>query len=90
MDDFLFVEDVNRAPVKSVTVAHLTNLIQDFHSYFPDIEEKSAQPDWVRNPFLLSEANRSKLPVTHQEKLLEVSSDRGLQMKFATSTLTQF
>lgn len=43
VDDFLSVEDVNRAPVKSVIVGHLTNLIQDFHSYFPDIEEKSTQ-----------------------------------------------
>lgn len=90
LDDFLSSEDVDRAPVKSVIVGHLTNLIQDLHSYFPDLEEKSAQLDWVRNPFLLSEENRSKLPVTDQEKLLEVSSDRGFQMKFSTSTLTQF
>ncbi|KAM9826430.1 uncharacterized protein ACBT44_006669 [Syngnathus typhle] len=54
------------------------------------MEEKSAQLDWVRNPFLLSEAKRSMLPVTHQEKLMEVASDRGLQMKFGASTLTQF
>ena len=54
------------------------------------MEEKFTQLDWVRNPFLLSEAYGSKLPVTNQETLLEVSSDRGLQMKFATSTLTQF
>ncbi|XP_055487049.1 zinc finger MYM-type protein 6-like [Leucoraja erinacea] len=90
LDDFLSSEDVDRAPVKLVIVGHLTKLIQDFHSYFPDMEEKSAQLDWVRNPFLLSKANRSKLPVTYQEKLLEVSSDRGLQMKFAMFTLTQF
>uniref|UniRef100_A0A3P9J416 DUF4371 domain-containing protein n=1 Tax=Oryzias latipes TaxID=8090 RepID=A0A3P9J416_ORYLA len=61
-----------------------------FHSYFTDMDEKSVQLDWVRNPFLLSEANRSKLPVTHQEKLMEVASDRGLQMKFGASTLTPF
>uniref|UniRef100_A0A3B3IMQ0 Uncharacterized protein n=1 Tax=Oryzias latipes TaxID=8090 RepID=A0A3B3IMQ0_ORYLA len=61
-----------------------------FHSYFPDMDDKSVQLDWLRNPFLLSEANRSKLPVTHQEKLMEVASDRGLQMKFGASTLTQF
>ena len=54
------------------------------------MEDKATQLDCVRNPFLLSEANGSKLPVTNQETLLEVSSDRGLQMKFATSTLTQF
>ncbi|KAK9517295.1 hypothetical protein VZT92_025178 [Zoarces viviparus] len=90
VDACLSRQDVDRAPVKSVIVGHLTNLIQDFHSYFPDMEDTSAQLEWVRNSFLLSEANRSELPVTYQEKLLEVSSDRGLQMKFATSTLTQF
>ncbi|KAM4565907.1 SCAN domain-containing protein 3-like [Odontesthes bonariensis] len=90
VNDFLSREDVNRAPVISIIVGHLTKLIQDFHSYFPDIEEKSALLDWVRDSFLLSEANTSKLPVTDQEELLEVSSDRGLQMTFATSTLTQF
>jgi len=78
------------APVKSIIEGHLANLIGSFHSYFPDMEEKSAQLDWVRNPFLLSKANRRKLLVSHQETLLDVSSDRSLQMKFGTSTLTQF
>ncbi|KAF3859947.1 hypothetical protein F7725_000202 [Dissostichus mawsoni] len=67
---------------------HLANLIVSFKSYFPDMEEKPAQLDWVRNPFLLSEANREKLPLCHQEKLLDVSSDRGLKMTFENSTLT--
>ena len=61
VDAFLSREDVDRAPVKSVIVGHLTNVIKDFHSYFPDMEDKSVQLDWVRNPFLLSEANRSYL-----------------------------
>ncbi|XP_038162410.1 SCAN domain-containing protein 3-like [Cyprinodon tularosa] len=90
LDAFLCSEDVATAPVKLVIVGHLANLISGFHSYFADMDEKSAQLDWVRNPFLLSEANRSKLPVSHQEKLMEVASDRGLQMKFGASTLTQF
>ena len=90
VDDFLCSEDVDRASVKLLIVGHLTNLIENFHSYFPDMEEKSKQLDWVKYPFHLSETNGSKLPVTNQETLLEVSSDRGLQMKFATSTLTQF
>uniref|UniRef100_A0A8C7ZS04 DUF4371 domain-containing protein n=1 Tax=Oryzias sinensis TaxID=183150 RepID=A0A8C7ZS04_9TELE len=90
LDVFLSNENVGTAPVKLVIVGHLANLISGFHSYFPDMDEKFVQLDWVRNRFLLSEANRSKLPVTHQEKLMEVASDRGLQMKFGASTLTQF
>ena len=42
----------------------------------------------MRNPFLFSETN--KLPVTNQETLLDMSSDRGLRIKFDTYTLTQF
>ncbi len=69
MDDFLSSEDVERAPVKSIIEGHLANLIGGFNSYFPDVEEKSVQLDCSRNPFLLSEANRRMLPVSHQEKL---------------------
>nr|XP_049589462.1 SCAN domain-containing protein 3-like isoform X3 [Syngnathus scovelli] len=78
VDASLSNEDVETAPVKLFIVGHLANLIKGFHCYFADMEEKSAQLDWVTNPFLLSEAKRSKLPVTHQEKLMEVASDRGL------------
>ncbi|KAF3852721.1 hypothetical protein F7725_006076, partial [Dissostichus mawsoni] len=81
-------EDVQSAPVKSIIEEHLANLIVSFKSYFPDMEEKPAQLDWVRNPFVLSEANREKLSLCHQEKLLDVSSDRGLTMTFENSTLT--
>lgn len=88
MDAFLSNEDVEKVPVKLVIVGHLANLINGFRSYFPDMEEKSAQLDWVRNPFLLS---ASKQASCHSSgKLIEVASDRGLQMKFGTYTLTQF
>ena len=92
VDDFLSSEDVDRAPVKLVIVAWdiWPTWFKIFIPTFPDMEDKATQLDWVRNPFLLSEAYRSKLSVTNQETLLEVSSDCGLQMKFATSTFTQF
>lgn len=90
VDAFLSNEDVDRAPVKAIIEGHLANLTSGFNSYFPDIQEKSAQLDWVRNPFLLAESKRIKLPASLQENLIDVSSDRGLQMKFESSTLTQF
>ncbi|KAJ8390052.1 hypothetical protein AAFF_G00110660 [Aldrovandia affinis] len=52
VDAFLSSEDVERAPVKSLIEGHLANLISGFNSYLPDMEEKSAQLDCVRNPFL--------------------------------------
>ena len=49
---FLSSEDVERTPVKSIIEGHLANLIGGFYSYFPHMEEKYAQLDWVRNPFV--------------------------------------
>lgn len=69
VDAFLSSEDVEIAPVKSIIEAHLANLIGAFHFYSPDMEQKSIQLDWARNPFLFSEARRRKLSVSHQEKL---------------------
>lgn len=70
VDAFLSGEDVEKAAVKSIIEGHLANMTGGFHFYFPDMEEKSAQLDWVRNPFLLSETNRMKLPDSHQEETL--------------------
>lgn len=75
------------APAQVYHSGTFGNLIGSLHSYFPDVEEKSAQLDWVRNPFLLSEANRRKLPVSHQEQLLDVSSDCGLQINIDSHTV---
>lgn len=51
VDAFLSREDVERAPVKTITEERLANLIVSFNSYFPDMEEKSPQLSWVRNQF---------------------------------------
>lgn len=59
-------EDVERAPVKSIIEGHLANLIGDFNPYFSDLEENSAQLDWVRKQFLLSclkQTEESFMPV---------------------------
>ncbi|CAG6022001.1 unnamed protein product, partial [Menidia menidia] len=48
LDAFLCSEDVATAPVKLVIVGHLANLISGFHSYFADMDEKSAQLDWMK------------------------------------------
>ena len=45
VDAFLSSEDVDRDPVKSIIEGHLTILISGVNSYFPDMEEKSAQLD---------------------------------------------
>ncbi|CAB4061159.1 unnamed protein product [Lepeophtheirus salmonis] len=86
----IIFSDLDRAPLESIIVGHLTHLSQDFHSYLLDFEMKYVHLDWVRTAFILSKATRSKLPVTDQEELLEVSSDCNLQFKFAKSTTPHF
>ncbi|MGH0153171.1 UNVERIFIED_CONTAM: hypothetical protein FKN15_025404, partial [Acipenser sinensis] len=46
--------------------------------------------DWIRNPFVLPSVSSCNLSPSQQESLLELSSERGLEMKFNDSTLTQF
>lgn len=89
-DAFMSSEQTQRATIKTTVVGHLVNLIANFKTYFPGIKEKSEQLDWVRNPFTVSETNCDPLPVHLREELVDVTSDRGLQNKFETNTLTEF
>lgn len=45
VDAFLSGEDVERAPVESIIEGHYTNLNGGYNSYFPEVEDKSAQLD---------------------------------------------
>lgn len=85
---FLSSEDVEIGPVKSIVETHMANLIGAFLIFTPltAVKQESIQLDRAR--FLLSEAHRRTLPVSHQEKQLDLSCVCGLQMKSATSTLT--
>ena len=44
----------------------------------------------MRDPFSVPEENLAALPVNLQEILLEVSTDRGLQLKHSAASLTEF
>ena len=68
---------------------HLSKLKTDFNQYFHDIEEKSEQLDWVRNPFRGTESS-SSLPARLQENLVDLSFDRGQKMAHAEKSLTEF
>ncbi|XP_067303566.1 zinc finger BED domain-containing protein 5-like [Pseudorasbora parva] len=64
-------------------------LNSEFNHYFPDIESKSAKLDWVRKPFI-TESTDNNIPTRLQENLLDVSSDRGLKMRYSETNLSQF
>ncbi|MBN3317417.1 ZBED5 protein, partial [Atractosteus spatula] len=67
----------------------LKELKLNSESYFSDIKTWSAKLYWVRNPFTVTESS-SSLPARLREHLMDVSLDRGLKMKHAEKTLTQF
>ncbi|XP_047480591.1 SCAN domain-containing protein 3-like [Penaeus chinensis] len=69
-DAYFSDNNYKKDTVKPVIVEHLTNLISAFKSYFPGIHEQSVQLDWIRNPFLLSEQEKT-LPICLQETLIE-------------------
>ncbi|CAL8376841.1 unnamed protein product [Boreogadus saida] len=68
---------------------HRSKLKTDFNQYFHDIEEKSEQLDWVRNPFRGTESS-SSLPARLQENLVDLSFDRVQKMAHAEKSLTEF
>ncbi|XDV31945.1 hypothetical protein PO909_002862 [Leuciscus waleckii] len=68
--------------------AHLDKLSSEFRSYFPDIEVHNSALDWIRNPFVAT--CTQTVPVTLQERLIDLSSDRGLKIMFSETSLTQF
>ena len=69
---------------------HLTSLCQNFYQYFPNNIQMEKQLDWVRDPFSVPEENLAALPVNLQEILLKVSTDRALQLKLSSVSLTEF
>ena len=48
------------------------------------------QLGWVRDPFSVPEENLAALPVNLQEILLEISTDRSLQLKLSGVSWTEF
>ena len=72
--------------IKAIIDDHLTSQCQNF----PNIIQIEKQLDWVRDPFSVPEENLAALPVNLQEIPLEVSTDRGLQLKLSGVSLTEF
>ena len=71
----LATTDAEKNPLVKIMRTHLSKLKTDLNQYFHDIEEKSEQPDWVRNPFRGTESS-SSLPARLQENLVDLSFDR--------------
>ncbi|XP_060772998.1 SCAN domain-containing protein 3-like [Neoarius graeffei] len=80
-------EGVDLGQVPAVIVQHLTETLRHFDSYFPS-KSHLTQKQWVRVPFTNPET--SALPPVVQDKLLELSCDAGLQLRFGRLSLSEF
>ncbi|KAF7642281.1 hypothetical protein LDENG_00260860 [Lucifuga dentata] len=87
LTSYLFNGAFDRTAIMKTMDTHLDKLKDEFHSYFPNIEEMSTSLNWIRNPFMVQSAS---IPVRLQESLVDVSTDEDLKMKFSATTLTQF
>ena len=76
--------------IKAMIDDHLTSLCQNFYQYFPNIIQIEKQLGRVRDPFSFPEENLAALLINLQEILLEVSTDRGLQLKLSAVSWTEF
>ncbi|XP_043925878.1 zinc finger BED domain-containing protein 5-like [Protopterus annectens] len=66
---------------------HLALLKQQLQHYFPSLD--TSDKDWVRNPFH-QHKNLAGLSLMEKEQLIDVETDRSLQLKFNSVNLAQF
>ncbi|XP_063786065.1 protein FAM200A-like [Pseudophryne corroboree] len=71
--------------LKSVFEQHLTNLSYWFEKYFPENMEKFV---WIQDPFNTSAP--IKFSSVEEEKLIELSCDKTLKVKFSSMGLEEF
>jgi hypothetical protein len=88
-NNFIEENELGLEVIKNVNLSHLTTLVTQFEKYFPtdwDIEKH----DWIRQPFSVPPEKTQHLPLTAQEELDELSSDRTLQLVFRIKICVTF
>uniref|UniRef100_A0A8C4RVL9 SCAN domain-containing protein 3-like n=1 Tax=Erpetoichthys calabaricus TaxID=27687 RepID=A0A8C4RVL9_ERPCA len=79
--------DPGAVVLHDVIVKHLSQLGDNLQHYFPSLDIPGN--DWTRNPFH-QQLDLSNLQMTEKEQLLDIASDRTLQLKFKDMNLTEF
>ena len=72
--------------VKSFIIAHLNQLTEQLRKHFPPMDTSHA---WIHNPFEVS-LPVPQLSFHEQEQLIQLSSDRALQLQFKRKPLVDF
>ncbi|KAK2720020.1 hypothetical protein QYM36_004059 [Artemia franciscana] len=66
------------------------SLRDELVSYFPSIMNQDRTQDWIQNPFVEDVTSSSGLSDNLTENLIELASDRTLELKFQNVTVSQF
>jgi hypothetical protein len=86
---FIEENELGLEAIENVILSHLTTLVTQFEKYFPtdwDIEKH----DWIRRPFSVPPEKTQHLPLTAQEELAKLSSDRTLHLVFPNKGMCEF
>jgi hypothetical protein len=87
-NDFIEENELGLEVIKNVILRHLTTLVTQFEKYFPT-DWNIEKHDWIRQSFSVL-PEKTHLPLTAQEELAELSSDRTLQMVFQNKDMCDF
>ncbi|XP_043916310.1 zinc finger BED domain-containing protein 5-like [Protopterus annectens] len=79
--------DLRGVALHDLFLEHLALLKQQLQHYFPSLD--TSDKDWVRNPFH-QHKNLAGLSLMEKEQLIDVETDRSLQLKFNSVNLAQF
>uniref|UniRef100_A0A8C1ZB64 Uncharacterized protein n=1 Tax=Cyprinus carpio TaxID=7962 RepID=A0A8C1ZB64_CYPCA len=77
----------DKVSTPQIVQTHMCKLSSEFKLYFPNIEVQNSELDWIRNPFVANSIETA--PVSLQERLIDLSSDRGLKIIFSETPLTK-
>jgi hypothetical protein len=76
-NDFIEENELGLEVIKNVILSHLTTLVTQLEKYFHtdwDIEKH----DWIRQPYSVPPEKTQHLPLSAEEELAVLSSDRTL------------
>lgn len=81
--------DLDVSLVGNIIGSHLKQTLLKFEEYFPSQSDPRQGKRWIRDPFSSPETD-SSLPAVLEDKLLELSCDEGLRIRFNEMCIQEF
>ena len=68
-------------------IDHISSLVEEFNRYYPDIEEKTNEWNFIHNPFI---SNEDEVPDLLQEEFLDMKFSKLAEDDYKTQPLDKF